>query len=59
MKAFLRFDDKNYGSNNNIIREILFMKNLRDIHKIRHPNIVGLDHFWVQKELDGNYRLCL
>ena len=31
MKAFLKFDDKNYGSNNNIVREILFMKNLRDV----------------------------
>ena len=26
-----KFDDKNYGSNNDIVREILFMKNLRDV----------------------------
>ena len=57
MKAFLKFDDKNYGSNNNIVREILFMKNLRDVEKIKHPNIVQLEHFWIQKENDGNYRM--
>lgn len=57
MKAFLKFDDKNYGSNNNIVREILFMKNLRDVQKIKHPNIVNLNNFWIQKENDGNYRM--
>lgn len=33
------------------------MKNLRDVNKIRHPNIVELENFWVQKEPDGYYRM--
>lgn len=59
MKAFLKFDDKNYGTNNNVVREILFMKNLRDVNKLRHPNIVELENFWVQKEPDGYYRMYM
>lgn len=47
MKAFLTFSDENYGLNNNIVREILFLKNLRDVHKLKHPNIVDLENFWV------------
>lgn len=47
MKAFLKFDDSNYGFNNNIVREILFLKNLRDVHKVYHPSIVELENFWV------------
>ena len=29
----------------------------RDVEKIKHPNIVQLEHFWIQKENDGNYRM--
>ena len=47
MKAFLNFNDKNYGKNNNIVREILFLKHLRDVLKLSHPNIVELENFWV------------
>lgn len=47
LKAILKFDDTNYGSNNNVVREILFLKNLRDVVKIKHPNIVELETFWV------------
>jgi hypothetical protein len=35
------------------------MKNLRDVNKLRHPNIVELENFWVQKEPDGYYRMYL
>ena len=28
----MKFNDKNYGINNNVIREILFLKNLRDVY---------------------------
>ena len=40
-------DDSNYGCNNNCVREILLMKNLRDVHRIRHPNIVELEDYWL------------
>ena len=55
----MNFDDKNYGLNNNIIREILFLKNLRDVAKARHPNIVDLQNFWTQKDSEGLYRMYI
>ena len=57
LKAIMKFDEHNYGSNNNVVREILFLKNLRDVYKITHPNIVELENFWVQKDKEGNFRL--
>ena len=47
LMAVLRFDDTNYGKNNNVMREILLMKNLRDVYKLSHPNIVELENFWL------------
>mgnify|MGYP001807148718 CR=1 FL=1 len=35
------------------------MKNLRDVNKLRHPNIVELENFWVQKEADDQFRMYM
>ena len=45
--ALQNFDDSNYGSNNNVVREILLLKDLRDVFKLQHPNIVELKDFWI------------
>ena len=59
LKAVLRFDDHNYGSNNNVIREILLMKNLRDVYKLKHPNIIELENYWYSPDQEGNYRFFI
>ena len=39
-------DDSNYGSNNNIVREVIILKKIRDLMAITHPNIVTLKEYW-------------
>jgi serine/threonine protein kinase len=45
-RAFVYFDDRNCSQANNLVREIKFLKEIRDIDKIKHPNIVELVCSW-------------
>ena len=45
--AISNFNDDNYGKNNNVVRELLFMRNMRDVYKIKHPNIINMESFWI------------
>ena len=47
-QTLIKLDEKKIeGFHKNIIRQVAFLKTLRDVTKLTHPNLIELEHFWV------------